>query len=67
MAKTSVEIEGSVAEVVRVIQQLGSAVQRATEDDDGGSVETPDGSGVQTTPAGGARMLGSADEAPAGE
>lgn len=30
MAKMSMEIEGSIAEVVRVIRQLGTGDQRAT-------------------------------------
>ena len=58
MATMSVEIEGSAAEVVRVIQQLGSAGQRATEGHTGGSTDTP---------AAGARMSEATDEAPTGE
>ena len=65
MAKMSVEIEGSVEEVVRVIQQLGGLGQRASAGDDGGPTETPSGSGGETTPAG-ARMSGAAEEAPPG-
>ena len=66
MAKMSVEIDGSVEEVVRVIQALGGAAQRASAGDDGGSTETPSGSGGETTPAAGARMSGAAEEAPPG-
>ena len=58
MPKMSVEIEGSAAEVVRVIRQLGNAGQRATEGDAGGSVEAP---------AAGARVSRAADEASDGE
>ena len=58
MAKMTVEIEGSLAEVVQVIQRLGTAGQRPTEGDAGGSTETP---------AGGTRMPVAADEASAGE
>ena len=43
MAKMSVEIEGSAAEVVRVIRQLGNAGQRVTAGDAGESMETPAG------------------------
>ena len=67
MVRMNVEIKGSAEEVVRVIQQLGSAGQWATEGDAGGCVETPGDSGGQTTPAGGVPTPGSADEAPAGE
>ena len=41
MAKMSVEIEGSLAEVVQVIQRLGTAGQRPTAGDTGGPTETP--------------------------
>ncbi len=58
MAKMTVEIEGNLAEVVRVIQRLGTAGQRPTAGDAGGSTETP---------AGGTSMPVAADEAPAGE
>ena len=67
MAKMTVEVEGSLAEVVRVIQELGSAGQRAAAGDDGGSVEMPDVNSGQTTPAAGVPMPEAADEAPAGE
>ncbi len=58
MAKMSVEIEGSAEEVVRVIQQLGGAVQRPAEGDAGGSMGTP----AAETP-----MSEAMDEASAGE
>ena len=67
MAKMSVEIEGRAGEVIRVIQQLGDAEQRATEGDAGVSMATPDGSDGQTMPAAGTPMPGAADEASAGE
>ena len=54
MAKMSLEIEGSVAEVLRVIQKLGSAVKRPAEGDPGGSMGSP---------AHGTRLLEAADEA----
>ena len=58
MAKMSVEIEGSAEEVVRVIQQLGGAVQRPAEGDAGGPMGTL---------AAGTPMSEAADEAFAGE
>ena len=58
MAKMTVEIEGNLAEVVQIIQRLGTAGQRPTAGDAGGSTETP---------AGGTRMSVAADEASASE
>ena len=63
ITKMSVEIEGSVNKVIRIIQQLGGAGQRAAAGDDGGSIEMPTGSGDETMPAASARMSGAADEA----
>ena len=53
MARMSVEIEGSVDEVVGVLRRLGSGGQRAAAGDDGGSMEAPAGGGEQTASAAG--------------
>ena len=67
MAKMSVEIEGSVAEVVRVIRRLGNAGQRAATGEVVRSMETAAVIGGQTTPAGGVKMPEAAEEGSAGE
>ena len=67
MTRMSVEIEGSVDEVVGVLRRLGSAGQRAAAGDDGGSMEAPAGGGEQTESAAGERMTGALDEAAPGE
>ena len=49
MTRISLEIEGSVHEVIRVIHQLGNRVQPAAASDAGRSTEIPTGSGGKGT------------------
>ena len=62
MTKMSVEIEGSVDEVIGVLQQLGIVGRHATEGDADRSTEQP-GDGVgEPTPAAEAQEMAVADE-----
>ena len=66
MTQVSVEIEGSVAEVVRVLRHLGSAGRHATAGGAGGSTETPTDSGDDAMLAAGTqRTTGSHETSPA--
>ena len=67
MTRMSVEIEGSVDEVVGVLRRLGSGGQRATAGDADRSTERP-GDGVgETAPAAQAQVMAATHEAPLGE
>ena len=67
MTKMSVEIEGSVDEVIGVLRRLGTAGSPATVGDADRSTEQP-GDGVgEPTPAAGAQGKAVADEVPPGE
>ena len=67
MVRMSVEIAGSADEVVRVIQQLGDASERATAGDADRSTEQPAVGVRETTPAAEAQVMAIADEVPPGE
>ncbi len=67
MTQMSLEIEGSVHEVVRVIHRLGTGAQPAAVGDAGRSMEIPTGSGGQGTSNAGTRREAAADAAPPGE
>ncbi len=65
MTQVRVEIEGGADEVVRVVQELGSAGRNAPAVGAGGSMETPAGNGDGATPATGTPSAsGSHDTAP---
>ncbi len=66
VSQVRVETEGSTDEVVRVLQQLGTAGRHATAVGAGGSVETPAGSGDDAMWATGTQgVAGSRETAPA--
>ena len=66
MTQVRVEIEGSADEVVRVLQQLGTAGRHGTAGGAGGPVETPAGSHDDAMWATGTQgVAGSPETAPA--
>ena len=67
MVRMNVEIEGSVGEVIGVLQQLGIAGRPATAGDADRSTEQPAAGVRGTVPAGGTPGMAVADEASPGE
>ena len=67
MVRMSVEIAGSADEVVRVIQQLGDASERATAGDADRSTEPPAAGVRENAPAAEAQEMAVAHETPPGE
>ena len=67
MTKMSVEIEGSVDEVIGVLRQLGIAGHHATAGDADRSTERPGDGAGETAPAAQAQVMTVTHEAPPGE
>ena len=67
MAKMSVEVEGSVDEVMGVLRQLGIAGRPATGGDADRSTERPGDDVGETAPAAQAQVMAVTHEAPPGE
>ena len=64
MARMSVEIEGSVDEVIGVLLRLGIAGRRSTVGDADRSTERPGGGVGEPAPAAQAQVMAAADEVP---
>jgi len=64
MARMSVEIEGSVDEVIGVLMRLGTAGRRSTVGDADRSTERPGGGVGEPAPAAQAQVMAAADEVP---
>ena len=67
MTQVRVDIEGSADEVVRIVQELGSAGRNAPAGGGGGSTWTPASSGDEAKPAAGIPSASGSDEAAAAE
>ena len=67
MVRMNLEIEGSADEVVRVIQQLGDASERATAGDADRSTEQPAAGVGENAPAAEAQEMAVSHETPPGE
>ncbi len=67
MAKISVEIEGSVDEVIGVLRRLGDARERATAGDADRSTEQPAAGVGENAPAAEAQEMAVSHETPPGE
>ena len=67
MTNMSIEIEGSIDEVVSVLRQLGTAGSPATAGDSDRSIEEHAADVGETAPAAEAQVMAVADEAPTGE